>query len=139
MSPELNYKLRGSPPRLKISSCHSTSKCPDLAWKRQLRDQMCNTLNVACMQVITLCWLSALFSISKSYYYYCCCHFCYNCWRYYINMLFVVLPEGIAKGHSLPANIRGALPVPGAGLGSDGGVGRGAHHRGCALCRLALQ
>lgn len=35
MLPELNYQLRGSSTRLKASICHSRSKGPNLAWKRQ--------------------------------------------------------------------------------------------------------
>ena len=46
-----------------------------------------NDPNMVYMQVITLCWLGALFSISNSYY--CCCHFYYNFWCYYINILCV--------------------------------------------------
>lgn len=117
MPPELNYELRGNSPRLKSSICLSTSKRPDLAWRKQLKDQMYNAPNVVYMQVITLCWLSALFSISNSYYYCCCCRFDYNFWCHCINILCFVLPSGIARAHSLLANICGALTVPGVGLG----------------------
>lgn len=88
MPPELNYELRGSSPRLKTSICHPRPERPDLAWKEQLKDQMYNDPNVVCMQVMTLGWLSALFSISNSYY--CDCHLYYNFWCYYINTLCVM-------------------------------------------------